>query len=63
MVFGQQKDRGGRTGVGEAPGDLAAVTPTQGIISMQRVIDATGVAADGTDSTSWAASVPSGSQF
>ena len=42
------KGQSGRTGVGEAPGDQAAVTPTQALISMQRAIDATGVAADGT---------------
>ena len=57
------KGRSGRTGVGEAPGDLAAVTPTQSLISMQRAIDATGVAADGTMASSWAASVPPGLNF
>ena len=57
------KGQSGRTGVGEAPGDLAAVTPTQALISMQRVIDATGVAADGTAPTSWAASTPPGLNF
>ena len=45
------------------PGDLAAVTPTQPLISMQRVIDATGVAADGTAPASWAASTPPGLNF
>ena len=57
------KGQSGRTGIGEAPGDLAAVTPTQALISMQRVIDATGVAADGTAPTSWAASTPPGLNF
>ena len=57
------KGQSGRTGVEEAPGDLAAVTPTQPLISMQRVIDATGVAADGTAPTSWTASVPPGLNF
>ena len=35
------KGQSGRTGLGEAPGDVTAVTPTQDLISMQRVIDAT----------------------
>ena len=52
----------GRTGVGEAPGDIVAVTPTRPLISMQRVI-AAGVAADGTMASSWAASVPPGLNF
>ena len=57
------KGQSGRTGIDEAPGDLAAVTPTQELISMQRVIDATGVAADGTMASSWAASTPPGLNF
>ncbi|MDE0397903.1 MAG: hypothetical protein OXL96_08880 [Candidatus Poribacteria bacterium] len=57
------KGQSGRTGVGEAPGDIVAVTPTQALISMQRVIDAAGMAADGTMSSSWAASVPPGLNF
>ena len=32
----QLPGQGGRTGLGEAPGDVAAVTPTQELISMQR---------------------------
>ena len=56
------KGQSGRTGVGEAPGDVVAVTPTQALISMQRVI-AAGVAADGTMASSWAASVPPGLNF
>ena len=57
------KGQSGRTGVSEAPGDVVAITPTQAIISMQRAIDATGVAADGTMASSWAASVPPGLNF
>ena len=57
------KGQSGRTGVEEAPGDLAAVTPTQALISMQRVIDAAGVAVDGTAPMSWAASTPPGLNF
>ena len=57
------KGQSGRTGVGEAPGDVIAVTPTQALISMQRSIDAAGMAADGTDPMSWAASVPPGLNF
>ena len=57
------KGQSGRSGVEEAPGDLAAVTPTQPLISMQRVIDATGVAADGTMASSWAASTPPSLNF
>ena len=57
------KGQSGRTGIGEAPGELTPVTPTQALISMQRVIDATDVAADGTMASSWAASVPPGLNF
>jgi hypothetical protein len=57
------KGQSGRTGVGEAPGDIVAVTPTQPLISMQRSIDATGMVADGTMAGSWAASVPPGQNF
>ena len=49
----------GRTGLGEAPGELTPVTPTQALISMQRVPDA----ADGTMASSWAASAPPGLNF
>ena len=62
-VAGTGKGQSGRTGVGEAPSDLAAVTPTQPLISMQRVIDATGVAADGTMASSWVQSSPPGENF
>ena len=57
------KGQSGRTGVGEAPGDVVAITPTVALISMQRVIDATGVAADGTLAGSWAQSSPPGLNF
>ena len=57
------KGQSGRTGVGEAPGDVVAITPTQALISMQRSIDATGVVTDGTDPMSWAGSVPPGVNF
>lgn len=51
------KGQSGRTVVGEAPSDIVAVTPTQPLISMQRAIDATGMAKDGTMAGNWAASV------
>ena len=60
------KGQSGRTGVGEAPGDVVAVTPTEALVSMQRTADAasaTGLAADGTDPMSWAASSPPGLNF
>ena len=60
------KGQSGRTGVGEAPGDVVAVTPTEALVSMQRAADATsatGLAADGTDPMSWAASSPPGLNF
>ena len=59
----QLPGQSGRTGLGEAPGELTPVTPTQALISMQRVPDATGVAADGTMASSWAASAPPGLNF
>ena len=57
------KGQSGRTGVGEAPGDQVAVMPTQELISMQRVIDATGIAAVGTLGSSWGVSTPPGLNF
>ena len=57
------KGQSGRTGIGEAPGDVVAVTPTRALISMQRVIDTAGMAADGTMASSWAASVPPALNF
>ena len=53
------KGQSGRTGVGEAPGDVVAVTPTQTLISMQRMA----ADADGTLASSWGASSPPGSNF
>ena len=59
------KGQSGRTGLGEAPGDVVAITPTKELISMQRAADAagTGLAADGTDPMSWGASAPPGLNF
>ena len=58
------KGQSGRTGVGEMNDpELVAVIPTQALISMQRVIDATTGAADGTMASSWAASVPPAVNF
>ena len=57
------KGQSGRSGTDEKQGELIAVAPTQALISMQRDIDASGVAADGTMSYSWAASVPQGVNF
>ena len=60
------KGQSGRTGVGEAPGDVVAITPTEALVSMQRTADAasaTGLAADGTDPMSWGASSPPGLNF
>ena len=60
------KGQSGRTGLGEAPGDVVAITPTKELISMQRAAaatSATGLAADGTDPMSWGASSPPGLNF
>ena len=57
------KGQNGRTGIDEGTADVVAVIPTQALISMQRSIDAAGVAADGTMASSWAASVPPGLNF
>ena len=60
------KGQSGRTGVGEAPGDVVARTPTLGLVSMQRAADATsatGLAADGTNPMSWGPSSPPGLNF
>ena len=60
------KGESGRTGLGEAPGDVVAITPTKALVSMQRAADATsatGLAADGTDPMSWGASAPPGLNF
>ena len=55
--------KSGRTGIGEAPGDTLAIAPTEALASMQRKIDASGVAADGTDAMSWAQSAGAGVDF
>ena len=57
------KGQGGRSGEGETATDVVAVVPTQALISMQRVIDATAGAADGTMASSWAASTPPALNF
>ncbi len=57
------KGQNGRTGQDEAAGDLTALIPTQSLISMQRSIDATTGAADGTLASSWVASSPPGLNF
>ena len=50
------RGQNGRSGVGEEKADLTALVPTQALISMRRVMDATGDAADGTLAASWMAS-------
>ena len=58
------KGQSGRTGTKEAVLDLAAVAPTQPLISMYRMMDATGnQAADGTMASSWMASSPPAVNF
>ena len=58
------KGQSGRTGTGESVIELAAVVPTQPLISMYRMMDATGnQAADGTMASSWMASSPPSVNF
>ena len=58
------KGQSGRTGTGEEALQLAAVVPTQPLISMYRMMDATGnQAADGTMASSWMASSPPAVNF
>ena len=57
------KGQSGRTGAGEEALQLAAVVPTQPLISMYRMMDATGKAADGTMASSWMASSPPAVNF
>ena len=57
------KGQNGRSGTEEQPLEGAAVVPTQALISMQRVMGADGTPADGTMSSSWAASTPPGLNF
>ena len=59
----QGKGQSGRSGEGETAAQVVAVVPTQALISMQRVIDATGAAADGTMASSWAMSTPPALNF
>ena len=57
------KGQSGRTGAGEEALQLAAVVPTQPLISMYRMMDAIGKAADGTMASSWMASSPPAVNF
>ena len=57
------KGQSGRTGAGEKAADLTAIIPTQPLISMYRMMDATGKAADGTMASSWMASSPPAVNF
>ena len=58
------KGQSGRTGAGEKAADLTAIIPTQPLISMYRMMDATGnQAADGTMASSWMASSPPAVNF
>ena len=57
------KGQSGRTGAGEEAADLTAIIPTQPIISMYRMMDATGKVADGTMAASWMQSSPPNLNF
>ena len=57
------KGQSGRTGTKEGAADLTAIIPTQSLISMYRMMDATGKAADGTMASSWMASSPPAVNF
>ena len=58
------KGQSGRTGTDEEAAQLTAVVPTQPLISMYRMMDATGnQAADGTMASSWMASSPPAVNF
>ena len=57
------KGQSGRTGTTEGAADLTAIIPTQPLISMYRMMDATGKAADGTMASSWMASSPPAVNF
>ena len=58
------KGQSGRTGTKEGAADLTAIIPTQSLISMYRLMDATGnQAADGTMASSWMASSPPAVNF
>ena len=57
------KGQSGRSGKGEQAEGLTAVVPTTAIISMSRVMSATGTLASGTMASSWMASTPPSSNF
>ena len=57
------KGQSGRTGAGEEAAALTAVVQTQPIISMYRMMDATGKVADGTMAASWMQSSPPNLNF
>ena len=58
------RGQSGRTGTKEGAADLTAIIPTQSLISMYRLMDATGnQAADGTMASSWMASSPPAVNF
>ena len=57
------KGQSGRTGAGEEAADLTAIIPTQPIISMYRMMDATGKVADGTLAANWMQSSPPNLNF
>ena len=57
------KGMSGRSGLGEEALQLAAVVPTQEIISMYRVLDADGMPLDGQMASSWMQSTPPGVNY
>ena len=57
------KGQSGRTGEGEGAAALTAVVPTQAIISMYRVADATDKLMDGNTATAWTQSTPPSLNF
>ena len=58
------KGQSGRTGIKAGTADVAAIAPTQPLISMYRVMDAIkGGPADGTMASSWMASTPPSVNF
>ncbi len=57
------KGQSGRSGKEEQAAALGAIVPTQSIISMYRVMDATGTVADGTVASSWMQSTPPSLNF
>ena len=57
------KGQSGRTGQGEAKGELTALIPTQAIISMYRVVDAKDEELDGNTAAAWMQSTPPSVNF